>query len=192
MPKFGSNTRVLSGLIKTIKAQTTTMKNAIPKKKQAPKSQANTKRSDGIKQGHRCQFGYKEYIIPHNTDKVKAKKQASKDQEIFKETFFILKGDEPPKFYAKWRLKINECIIKSKKPDKWKDHAAFWDQILTITAKAARGAVRKVLDLFHPETNTITVELLDRLKSIRVKKRILKEYKGKDDAEKKANLKAFL
>ena len=90
------------------------------------------------------------------------------------------------------RLKINEYIIKNCKPDKWKDHAAFWDQILIITAEAAKGAVRKVLDLFHPDTNTITVELLDKLKSIIVRKKILKEHKGKDNAEKKANLKAFL
>ena len=82
-----NNKKVLRRLIEKIKSQPITMKNAIPRKKQAPKSQANTKRTDGIKQGHRCQFGYKEYIIPFDADKVKAKKQASKDQATFKETF---------------------------------------------------------------------------------------------------------
>ena len=107
MPKFSSNkTKVLSGLIETIKAQSTMKVSPIPcKKKQAPKSQANTKKTDGIKEWHRCQFGYKEYIITHDADKVKAKNQASKDQATFKETFHILKGHECHKFYSKWRLK---------------------------------------------------------------------------------------
>ena len=87
MPKFGSNKKVLSGLIETIKAQTT-MKNVVPKKKQGPKSQDSTKKNYGIKEQHRCQFGYKEYIIPHNADKVKSKKQASKDQSTFKNVLY--------------------------------------------------------------------------------------------------------
>ena len=161
MPNESNNTKVLSRLIKTIKSQPITMKNAIPRKKQAPKSQANTKRTDGIKQGHRCQFGYKEYQIPFDSEKVKAKKQASKDQATFEEHFFVLKGNEPPKFYTKWRIRIEECIIKGKKPDDWKDTEGFWDQIQTITAESAKLAVREVLYAFHPDVNTITIKLLD-------------------------------
>ena len=114
----GNNTKVLSSLIKIIKAQAPTMK-VVPRKnskKQAPKSQDNTNKTDRIKEQHKFQFGYKEYVVPPKEEAIKAKKAALPLKRLRRNSFRV-KANK-----AALPLKATLPTIKGRKPKRkgWK------------------------------------------------------------------------